>query len=355
MKILLDNIFAFIVLMLILSVSMTMLISSSYNSLAQTGEHQLEEVSASIVQKTVFDAGYAPDWGKDVQIGQEDLTVFGLHKVDGDVYELDINKVLKLVNGTIDPKTVSGLLGLGGETRYRFSMEIMPFLNISAEVTGYHLNIPSAFSITVENYAKRISPNCKLIALYSIIWIKEGQVFFRYTNASTITNWAGEASLNMTPWLESIRTELEGNEAILPYLVLSGNYFQIKGISHFSFGQTTPIRTVGDYLFFSSAEEASERAIVCAPPYYIFSERVDKLDNQTLKIQDGIEDSICSMIVPFNSNGTYQFALASRLPINLLFQSGLPSTKKTSVISRMVKMGDYDYLFKLIVWREVEA
>ncbi|MGQ9690049.1 MAG: hypothetical protein ACUVQY_02035, partial [Thermoproteota archaeon] len=140
-----DNVFAFLVLLLILVTFMGYIIPSAYLSFTSVKEHQLEEVAQAVMDKILLSPGIPEDWGNILVVSSSDeLSSFGLHNAGGEPYVLDMDKVLRMVNVgegqlpksiQIDAWTIVRLLWL--ENKCGLSIRIYPALNITQRVVGY--------------------------------------------------------------------------------------------------------------------------------------------------------------------------------------------------------------------------
>ncbi|MEM3648239.1 MAG: hypothetical protein QW506_03635 [Thermoproteota archaeon] len=413
MHITLDNMFAFLVLLLILVTFMGYIIPTAYLSFTTTREHQLEEIAQAIVDKMLLSPGIPEDWG-DIQLvrTENDLKAFGLQKVNGSFYELDVNKVLRIasVNTSttktlpqtvrISQDTIARLLGLGNE--YGFSIRITPALNISLKVLEEHCiketgqkckhSVPSRIRVTVMTPEGRPALGANVTGLYILVTLEKdpsnhSQVVSNYTwfSEKGVTNWKGEAELEFGNLLEMVKKENRNlNNETCSALVVYADYYGIRATTssllNSTFYDVINGTIIENYLIVKfeesvwippGARKTAPEVGLTDPPYYIYISRFENLTEQgssgviinhgnfkirVYGISNVVDDDVSLIMLPVSvpipqQGRKYVLVNFYRVP-NIICQKGAASGNiKTSVLRRIVKVGSFHYVFEVRVWR----
>jgi len=262
MHITLDNVFAFLILVLILVTIMGYIIPSAYVSFTVVKEHQLEEVAQSVMDKMLLSPGVPENWG-DIRIVESEagLKAFGLQKANGSLYELDVDKILRIasVNASttvtlpstvrVSPDTIARLLGLGNE--YGFSIRIMPALNISFEVLssycikstghGCDFSVPGRIRVTVKTPEGRPVLGANVTGLYILTTIEDNPgnpgnpedavANFTFFFERSVTDWRGEAELEFENPLEGVKNENRMLRRTCTSLIVYADYYGIRAVN----------------------------------------------------------------------------------------------------------------------------
>ncbi|MEM2447166.1 MAG: hypothetical protein QW734_10990 [Candidatus Bathyarchaeia archaeon] len=330
MHVTLDNAFAFSILILILITIMSYIIPSAHVSFTTIKEHQLEEVAQSIMDKILLSPGIPENWG-DIKIvnSENDLKVFGLQKVNGSLYELDVDKILRInsvnistsvtrwyksgknwnsvivkINRTvtlpetirISPDKIAELLGLGKD--YGFSIRITPALNISVYYNSYYdfsnghgegqgwLKAPNPIIVTVKTPEGRPALGANVTGLFMMMSIVkekgEEEYNISYTYLTSITDWEGKAILDFKNFLDDINTKLK-NKVLKNSgysIVVYADYYGIRAVNssllETDLDEVLNGMVVDNYLILEhglekhAAAHLGESAGLANPPYYIY-------------------------------------------------------------------------------------
>lgn len=329
MHVTLDNAFAFSILTLILITIMGYIVPSAYVSFTTVKEHQLEEVAQSIMDKILLNPGVPENWG-DIRLVQseDDLKAFGLQKANGSLYELDIDKILRInsvnisktvtrwyksgnnwnpvivkINKTvtlpetirINPDKIAELLGLGKD--YGFSIRIIPALNISVYYNSYYefsngqgagggwLKVPNPIIVTVKTPEGRPALGANVTGLFMIMSVvekRDEEYNISYTYLTSVTDREGRAVLDFRTFLDDINTKLRGNVLRRSgySIVVYADYYGIRAVNssllETDFDEVLNGMVVDNYLILEhgfekhAAVHLGESAGLANPPYYIY-------------------------------------------------------------------------------------
>lgn len=419
MHITLDNVFAFLVLVLILTTFMGYIIPSAYLSFTTVKEHQLEEVAQSIMNKILLNPGYPENWG-DINLVQseDDLKAFGLQKTNGSLYELDVDKILRIVSVNtstiktlpqtvrISSDTIATLLGLGNQ--YGFSIRITPALNISVYYETYYtfsngkgvgqgqLEVPNPIRVIVKTPDGRPALGANITGLFILMSIRGGgskeECYMNYSSVTSVTNWEGKATLDFTPFLDDIDEEL-GSKVLRKSgsaIVIYADYYGIRAVNS-SILETDVERridgtVVDNYLILESVEDPEfpvppaavhlgREAGLANPPYYLYLSDFEQAGNnpgesgwiinrghyniRVYELSSLVDDDVTLVMMPLSYVGPpREYALASffREPSNVVCQKGaVAGNIKTSILRRIVRVGSFHYIAEVRVWRWSEG
>ncbi|MEM2981068.1 MAG: hypothetical protein QW385_06895 [Thermoproteota archaeon] len=400
MNVTLDNIFAFFVLILILVTFIGYIIPSAYLSFNTVEEHQLEEVAQAIMDKAVLNPGYPEDWGNITEVNYDNnLLSFGLQKADGEPYELDVDKVLRIVNvGDLQlPSTVrvnysriAELLGLSN--KYGFSIRIRPALNVSILRSGTSnfmgQTVISTVDVSVKTPEGRPAIGANVTGLYIFMNVRNkggGNVsYVNYTYEASVTNWEGKATIDFQRYLQDLAKQIKTGEfkKAIPSIVVYAEYYGIRAINSTVLGEESDVlkgMAVGNYLIVDydiedilGAAQLQNVAGLATPPYYVYlspllndtdgkSGRVinpGAKNHRVYKLSGKVDDDVSFMIMPVKQRGWphAKIVVFYRPPFTAICQRGWASGNiKTSVLKRMVRMGSFHYIFEVRVWRSGET
>ena len=390
MHVTIDNMFAFLILLLILVTFMGYIIPSAYLSFTTVKEHQLEEVAQAIMDKVLLSPGIPEDWGDILRVNDSSqLSAFGLQKAGGAPYELDVNKVLRIVSMNssskimlpetirIDPYTIARLLGLGHE--YGFSMKITPALNISFRVLEYYSfengDLKDPVPMKVE--ARVITPEGRpaiganatgLFIFMTIMKIKQGQgqpeeiSYINSTYATSTVDLDGKAIFSFETFLKSLdkmlrergeRGEIIKLEHACSAAVVYADYYGIRTSRSEPLGNISGIlkgTTVGKYLIVEypidgfpkgneGARQLENQTGLADPPYYVYTSTLQNDTNgqsgmvinkgakkyRVYELSNAVDDDVSLIILPVKYLGNYTAILFFRNPYDLTCQVGLAS------------------------------
>jgi hypothetical protein len=397
-----DNLFSVIILFFIVSVGLLFLYPLFYVPNTEAKEHQLEDVAVATFNKIVSTPGIPQDWGANLNINASNLQAFGLAKANASIpYTLDINKILRITNSSsfpmpstayIDSETIAKLLGLRGENRYEFSITITPALNISyTPLNSFNVGsqgnpeyIPTVFKVKVTNYAGKPAANANVTVTYVLVIVKnQGQndvYSYNVTGVTALTDWNGEVTVNATTWVLSIINQNQNLKHAALTVLVTAWYNGIRSIMPYAYNNGSNLlyaSTFGNYLFLlypadlipSGAFQVTYSALEFVPPIYIYPDAITNQTNgnagqvinrgskkyRVYQLDHTVEDDVALLLVPAKYTGKYYNIAAFRVPYIMSFSTGKPGGGiKTVVLENLVKIGSYDYLFKLTMWRSGE-
>lgn len=394
MQVTLDNMFAFLVLLLILVTFMGYIIPTAYLSFATVKEHQLEEVAQAIVDKVLLSPGIPENWG-DILVVEDSsqLYAFGLQKAGGEPYELDMDKVLRIVNVgvwqlpetvQIDAWTIARLLGI--ENKYGLSIRMTPALNLTATPLAYYdlkggVKVPSVINVTVKTSEGRPAISANVTGIYVLVIIqKEGGedvCYVDYLDRTSVTNVDGCATLNFADFLKDAETKVGNLQKSFSAVIIYADYYGIRAVNSSLLGETDILQgsTVDDYLIVRFSEGGASipgarhlrnQTALVNPPYYVYLSRLlnetkgesgmvvnrGAKDYRVYRVSNTIDEDVAFIMMPVKYLGKYYVVNFLRPPSTTICQIGMAGGNiKTSVLRRMVRIGSFHYVFEVRVWR----
>jgi len=413
MHVTLDNAFAFSILVLILITIMGYIIPSAYVSFTTIREHQLDEIAQSIADKILLSPGYPEDWGDIMKVKRDnDLLSFGLQKAGGDLYELDVDKVLRIVNVgdyqlpstiKINYSRIAELLGLGNE--YGFSIRVRPALNVSIFPSGmYEFNkggskkqdVVSSVDVMVRTLEGRPAIGANVTGLYVFMHVRnkgnkenKDYVYMNHTYMTSVTGPDGKATIDFQEYIKDLENKIREEEDLelgqfkkaIPALIVFAEYYGIRAVNSTVIGSSedAPLKgvIVNNYVIVDynidefyegphGAAHVKNATGLVNPPYYVY---VGALSNDTngqsglvintgakkhrvYKISVEIDDETTFIILPVKKEGKEKMIAVFRPPSDSSCQLGWAyGNIKTSIVRRMVKMGSFHYIVEIRVWR----
>ncbi|MBO3754449.1 MAG: hypothetical protein FGF53_06210, partial [Candidatus Brockarchaeota archaeon] len=318
---------------------------------------------------------------------------FGLQKAGGEPYELDMDKVLRIVNTgigqlpetvQIDPWTIARLLGV--ENKYGLSIRIMPALNLTATPLAYYdlkggVMVPSVIKITVKTPEGRPAISANVTGIYVLMVIqKEGGedvCYVDYLDKTSVVNPDGYATLDFSDFLEDARDRVGNLQRSFSAAIIYADYYGIRAVNSSLLGETDVLQgsTVGDYLivrfpeggaYIPGARHLKNQTALANPPYYIYLSRLlnetngesgmvvnrGAKDYRVYRVSNTIDEDVAFIMMPVKYLGRYYVVNFRRPTSTTICQIGLASGNiKTSVLRRMVKIGSFHYVFEVRVWR----
>jgi hypothetical protein len=305
----------------------------------------------------------------------------------------------------IDSETVAKLLGLRGENRYEFSITITPALNISYVVLSFldvntgnnnKERIPTVFNVTVTNYAGKPAANANVTITYVLVVVVENNnqrqgslanevYYYNTTSVTALTNWNGEVTIDATNWTNQIISGYKNKNYVLNHAALTvlvtAWYNGIRSMMPYNdVSSSLNASMLGNYLFLNydysvsvnfipSAYQISVSTLEFVPPIYVYLDEI-KIGQQgeaplvinigaksyrVYPLDHAVEDDVALLLVPAKYRGSYCNVVVFRVPYVMSFSTGTPGGGiKTVVLENLVKIGSYDYLFKLTMWRSGE-
>jgi len=396
----LDTLFSALVLIVVISSLFAFIYPAAYGPLTVTSEHELETVAKAVLDKILLTPGYPGGWGADILLNLSTMTSFGLAKEGAhSPFELDLDKVMRLANSSefpfpatlsLSPTTVARLLGLESEERYGFMITITPALNITASLLstftlapGY--SVGSIFDIQVLNYARRPAANAEVTVLSILTVVTSGQdadiSMINSSSSSAIADWSGRCTIDITNWLTVIKDELTGKElkkSTISIVVFAENAgIRAARVFDFDLGSRLSGSCLGNYIFicleedqppYGAAHVINATEALVLPHYVLTGYLINETNGQSgLVVNAGakkyrvyrtsmtLTDEVSVAFIVAKSLGKYFSIPSPRPPDRIQFGTGQPSAMKTSVQTRIVKIGALHYLFELAVWREGES
>jgi hypothetical protein len=402
MQSIVDNLFAVIILFFIVSVGLLFLYPLFYVPNTEAKEHQLEDVAVATFNKIVSTTGTPQDWGSALSINASNLKAFGFAKANASIpYTLDLNKILRITNSSsfpmpstayIDSETVAKLLGLRGENRYEFSITITPALNISyTPLNSFNVGsqgnpeyIPTEFKVKVINYAGKPAANANVTITYVLVIVKnngQNDVYsYNVTSVTALTDWNGETTISATTWVSNIINQNQNLRHAALTVLITAWYNGIRSMMPYAYNNGSNLlyaSTLGNYLFLlypsdlvpSGAFQITNSALEFVPPIYVYPDHITNQTNgnagqvinqgskkyRVYQLDHTVEEDVALLLVPAKYTGNYYNIVAFRVPYVMSFCTGKPGGGiKTVVLENLVKIGSYDYLFKLTMWRSGE-
>jgi hypothetical protein len=393
-----EYIAAIFIMTLVVGYSLYSLNTMSSSQLNIAEEAQLLPVAGRLFDKILLTKGYPEDWGSNIYINSSNLGDFGLSSQYGEMYRLDVNKLMRLVTDVnnmtnplyMPPTTMGNLTGIYGNSSWSYGFRLLVKSALIINITnGPPLNPPQEnepknFTIDVTTYSGKYAPNVEVSGLYLMVCVDtigQGQnateVFmYNYTIAKSITNWQGRAELNFT-----VPKPPKQNMNPAYCLIVTVNYYglQSQQIDVINPIQTINLLTQGQYLIVDFNETfgvpKSANQIVNLTVIELTSNLqllLNPADNETngmagqiinkgsknyqvYHLENQLTDEVIFMGLYVKTRGNYSLVFASRpmIPIAIDYRShsfayaGINS----DTFSRMVKIGRNSYIAELTVWR----
>ncbi len=388
-----EYIVATLILFLILSYSFYAIDSAVATQLTLAKEEQLKPVANRLFNKIFFTSGYPDDWGSDVYINESNLIDFGLLSDSKRLYELDVNKVMRLVNTTnntegtvnplyISPKTFGQLSGIyeDGHWIYGFRLMITSALNISIQPINTD-NPPTKFNITVTDYTGKKASNAEVRGVFYGTYTYEigNQEVFNYScsSADNITGLDGSTVLNFTlPYIPPNSREKAAYSLIVTanyYGLQSQNIWVEEGIlnlvveGRYLIVNMTDVEGVipsARHLSMTAIEFTSDLKIILNPLINATGGEVTRIINkgrynyQVYELSNPISEDTVFVALLVKTRGGYYLVFASRprtpLTVDYMSHSFLIAGLKTETVYGLFRIGRNTFYAQLIVWRMSE-
>lgn len=223
-----------------------------------TSQQQVVRHCEGVLQQLVGSPGSPPDWGGSLTYKPDDLRELGLALEEHGFtkpYELDVDKVNKLVDNDfgITASQISTLLSIDKE--YLFNLKVYPAINVdirpvdSVVVNGKPLH--SSFRVYLTTHDGISLSNVNLSSYVMAAYAKTGLggdsevIYYESDFTKAVTDYNGLALLDFTPFISS----LDGLPVGLVLVVLA-NYHGIPAVKALEFGSepddTYRAKMVGD-------------------------------------------------------------------------------------------------------------
>ncbi|MEM2821886.1 MAG: hypothetical protein QXM98_06485, partial [Thermoproteota archaeon] len=340
-----------------------------------------------------------------------DLLSFGLQKAGGDLYELDVDKVLRIVNVgdyqlpstiKINYSRIAELLGLGNE--YGFSIRVRPALNVSIFPSGmYEFNkggskkqdVVSSVDVMVRTLEGRPAIGANVTGLYVFMHVRnkgnKDYVYMNHTYMTSVTGPDGKATIDFQEYIKDLENKIREEEDLklgwfkkaIPAIVVFAEYYGIRAVNSTVIGSSGDIPLKGaivnnyvivDYSidideFYEGphgAAHVKNATGLVNPPYYVYIGSLNNTRGESDEVINPgakkhrvyeitsvvIDDETTFIILPFKKEGEGKVIAIFRPPSDSSCQLGLASGNiKTSIVRRMVKMGSFHYIAEVMVWR----
>jgi hypothetical protein len=393
-----EYIAAIFIMTLVVGYSLYSLNTMSSSQLNIAEEAQLLPVAGRLFDKILLTKGYPEDWGSNIYINSSNLGDFGLSSQYGEMYRLDVNKLMRLVTDVnnmtnplyMPPTTMGNLTGIYGNSSWSYGFRLLVksalIINITngPPVNPPQENEPQKFTVDVTTYSGKYASNAEVSGLYLMVYVDtvgQGQnktdVFiYGYSIAKNITNWQGRAELNFT-----VPKPPKQNMNPAYCLIVTANYYglQSQQIDVIDTIQTLNLLIQGEYLIVDFNETFGVPPSANQIVNITLIELTDNLqillnpaDNETngmagqiinkgsknyqvYHLENQLTDDVVFMGLYVKTRGNYSLVFASRpiVPIAIDYRShsfayaGINS----DTFSRMVKIGRNSYIAELTVWR----
>lgn len=366
------------------------------------GQQQLFPVAQQAVDKILLTRGEPLDWGENITVNGSLLVDFGLAAASPhtDAYDLDINKVMRLVQsvGTVtnalylDPTSVGSLMGIytGSYWNYGFRLYMVPALNVTITVndTASH---PLAFVVNVKNAQGVPARNAFVQVKYFDFYVYKdtgggpAKDVFDWSSvfASAYTDYAGNASLTFSSapspaqgvvnpqevFVVTVSADYYGLEAnsILELSTVPSNLdMLIEGqylIGNFT-GVTGIPKSANQLQLEASVIELTDNLNVILNPAtnvttgnagYVFNQ--GGKNYKVFQLVNPVSENVILAGLMVKTTGQSFFAVAFRpvLPVALDYRSHAVATAglQAITIERLVHMGRNSYVVDLTIWRMV--
>lgn len=156
---------------------------------------QLKMAAQKIMVKILLNPGDPPNWGKNIDIGAEDLSSFGLAAYTDftrSAYVLDPDKVQRLSRDLpeqlyVPPSKLLKLLNIGFE--YNIKIEFIPALNVSISI------LAGSNAISVRVFSEQGMPAVNANVTAKVFYVHDGKIVF--SEGSGITGSTGDCVISL--------------------------------------------------------------------------------------------------------------------------------------------------------------
>lgn len=363
----------------LISIITLILIPNIISYVIHVEEGQLQVEAEKILTQILLSPGDPPDWGVSATYPYE-IRVFGLARYKGLLYELDMNKLIRIYENSIenitdkcliDVDNIARLLGIEG--RYGFSLSLTPVLNVTIRIAN---DSEYCFMIKVTTHEEIPVPNVNVTAIFLTAYIDhygdENATFYVRDQKFAVTDYNGVAYVDFSELSE----ELADRKLVGWSLIIYADFYGIKSVASYSNDTTLFGIILSNYLYIGHIEEIlnvtgrhgggavhlhSAVALVTpesietvvlsrvlpitpigsARPYVIFE-------------IEGLEDKALMAVFVIKNKGRYKLAVAYRVPLH--FRVGVPLMTSSPVargvhLRRIVLVEGYLYYLDFTLWR----
>ena len=381
---------AAILVVLLVSLTVSTLIPMALQRTSYLSESHLQTEAEKIANQLLLSPGDPADWGVTAN-SSSDIKAIGLALDGGEPYELDINKLIRLCESSIneitekeqiDLENVSKLLGIYG--KYGLSIRLTPVLNVSVQQISNDI-----YEVTVTTHEDLPVANANITAIRVTTYVNHtrGKTIVTYIedDAEATTDYNGKATLTFSQLQEEeigsliiIYVDFYGIRSVFSYIdeeqeelygVIIGNALYVGHLNETELEDTNSSKTKkgkpknpgGGAIFPYPAAllvtpTGLEKTMLfegkllpitppgSARPYYKFE--LNELENEAVMI-----------VFTIKNRGRYRVVVARRSYNELnLDLSPLASSlvARGAHIRRIVKVSGFLYYFDLTLWRIVE-
>jgi len=389
-----EYIVAILITILMLGYTYYSVTTLSSNQLQLVEEEQLDVVASRLFDKILLTKGYPEDWGSNIKVNNTSLQDFGLSLSHGKLYDLDVDKVMRMFPGAseivnpmyINATTFGTLTGLydaeKGYWKYGFRFYLKTALNVTIEKADTK-PITEKFKVSVKNFMGKNAPNAEVKGTYIAIYVvKQGNdqyMDYSYTIVNNMTDWMGETLLDFRNNMP--QTPKQGVSGYAYCLVVTVNYYGLQSQQSYV---TNTIPTLGlivqgKYLIANFTQEdiargayhveltafaiTSSLTMVLDPAINVTNGEAGKVVNYGGKSYRVYElknvpsqDVIFVGLLVKKGEWGIVFASRPRTPVAVDYTSmGLTSSGiNTVTLSRIVRIGTNSYYAELTLWRMSE-
>ncbi|MEM2136638.1 MAG: hypothetical protein QXI93_01635 [Candidatus Methanomethylicia archaeon] len=235
---------AFLFVLLFLS-TVTYFIPVSLHRATYIAEGQLQLEAEKILNQLLLSPGDPPNWGS-TNISISELKSFGLAVSNGEIYSLDVDKLIRVFDFSLSefsdivPINLSDVLSmLGLKGKYGLYIKLKPALNVSVQKLSDHI-----YRVVVETYEGLPVINAKIKAV-------RVSAYFNYENKTVIyvedvldevyTDYDGSATLYFT------EVGSEGHVGF--FIVLYVDFHGFSIVSSFIYGNSNYGVIIGNDLY----------------------------------------------------------------------------------------------------------
>ncbi|MCX8189106.1 MAG: hypothetical protein N3F64_05295 [Nitrososphaeria archaeon] len=387
-----EYIVAVLITILMLGYTYYSVTTLSSNQLQLVEEEQLDVVASRLFDKILLTKGYPEDWGSNLYVNNTSLKDFGLALQHGKMYDLDVDKVMRIYPGVseiINPLylntttfgTITGLYDAKkGYWKYGFRFLLKTALNITIDKADTK-SPTEKFKVTVKNYMGKNAPNAEVKGTYIAIYVVNNEYFdYAYVIINNMTDWMGQAMLDFKNNMPQIP---QGISEYAYCLVVSVNYYGLQSQHSYvantiptlglsiqgkyliaNFTQVEDIARGAHHLELTALELTSSLNIIINPALDVTNGEAGKIVNyggknyRVYELANSPSQDVIFVGLLVKKQGKWGlvFATRPRTPVAVDYMSmGLKSAGiNTVTLSRIVRIGTNSYYAELTLWRMSE-
>lgn len=360
---------------------------------------QLRPVAEKLLDKILLTPGYPENWGTNIYVNDSSLKDIGLSLGSGEMFEIDADKLQRLVGNAVEnplyisPPTLGNLTGIYSRNygwKYGFNLKVISALVIE-NITSVSIDSGGLYKFRVKTYKGEPAPNAKVNAFFFRIGVyKDGKQYTFDTNSSVlenITNWRGEVEFNFVGRAPTLPPAKGSQEFTSACLIVTAKYYglQSQNIWYGKGALLLSLEIYGQYLaanftdvpdfpsFARHITHARNYTVIgfttsLTPVFYSFEEVTNSEEGNVInrggksyrvyKITEHVPNDLMfvGLVVRHGNNYYFVFASRPRVPIALNYSSGnVPYAGiKTETVERLVRIGLNSYYVELTLWRTAE-